>query len=94
MPLEELRNTVALIDKEIIALIARRQKAAREIGVIKHREGLPIQDSGQREAVLERVLDAAVEQGIDPAAVQRIFSILIGMSEETQREFTGEGNLP
>ncbi|MBN1194065.1 MAG: chorismate mutase [Methanomicrobiaceae archaeon] len=94
MSLEELRNTVALVDREIIALIARRQESAREIGVIKHREGLPIHDPGQREAVLERVLDTAVEQGIDPVAVQRIFTILIGMSEETQREYTGEGNLP
>jgi chorismate mutase len=94
MSLEELRNTVALVDREIITLIARRQKAAREIGVIKHREGLPIQDPGQREAVLDRVLDATVEHGIDPAAVQQIFTILIRMSEETQREYTGEGNLP
>jgi len=94
MSLEELRTTVALVDGEIIALIARRQEAAREIGAIKHREGLPIHDPGQQEAVLERVLDAAVEQGIDPVAVQRIFTILIGMSEETQREYSGEGNLP
>ncbi len=40
------------------------------------------------------VFNQAVESKIDPVAVQKIFEILIAMSEDRQRECSGEGNLP
>ncbi|NYT05388.1 MAG: chorismate mutase [Methanomicrobiales archaeon] len=94
MSLEELREGMAAVDRDIIALIARRQEYAKEIGRIKHRSGLPVRDEAQREEVLRRALDAAVEAGIDPTAVETIIAVLLDMSEERQREFAGEGNLP
>jgi chorismate mutase len=44
--------------------------------------------------VLESAFELAVEYKIDPVAVQKIFEILIAMSEDRQRDFSGEGNLP
>jgi chorismate mutase len=94
MSLEEERLSIAKIDAKIIAFIAKRQESARRIALIKHQEGLPVHDDAQVEEVLGRVFDEAVEHGVDPVSVQRIFEILIVMSEERQREFSGEGNLP
>jgi chorismate mutase len=94
MTLDEYRRTLAALDEQIIDLVAERQKIAAEIGRIKHRDVLPINDEVQRALVLGRVFDSAVEHKINPVSVQQIFEILIDMSEERQHECAGEGNLP
>jgi chorismate mutase len=79
---------------EIIRLIAQRQKLAGKIAQIKIAHSLPIHDENRASGVLESVFDQAVESRIDPVSVQKIFEILIAMSEERQRECAGDGNLP
>ena len=55
---------------------------------------MPIHDQHRTEKVLESVFEQAVEFRIDPVAVQKIFEMLIAMSEDRQRECSGDGNLP
>jgi chorismate mutase len=55
---------------------------------------MPIHDQDRTEKVLESVFEQAVESRIDPVAVQKIFEMLIAMSEDRQRECSGDGNLP
>ncbi len=90
----ELRAEIDRIDLSIVDLIAERQALAGRMARAKHAEGVPVRDAARRKAVLDRAFDRAVEQGVDPMAVQQVFELLIGMSEERQREFLGEGNLP
>lgn len=94
MPIEALRGEVSRIDREIIRLIAKRQQVASQIARVKHTGGLPIHDEARTREVLNYAFEYAVEQKINPVSVQEIFSILIQMSEERQRERTGDGNLP
>ncbi|MDI6867254.1 chorismate mutase [Methanoculleus sp.] len=94
MSLDAVRNEIRVIDEKIIDLIAERQNLAAEVARIKREMGLPLRDEAQRRAVLDRVFTYAVESRIDPVAVRRIFEILVEMSEERQRECSGDGNLP
>lgn len=94
MTLEKVRSEISATDREIVRLIARRQELAEQIIRIKIHEGIPVHDERRTARVLDAVFSQAVEQKIDPVAVQEIFRILIAMSEERQREFSGEGNLP
>ena len=94
MTLEKVRSEISATDREIVRLIARRQELAEQIIRIKIQEGIPVHDERRTAKVLDAVFSQAVEQKIDPVAVQEIFRILIAMSEERQREFSGEGNLP
>jgi chorismate mutase len=94
MPIEGLRAEISRIDDEIIDLIARRQKLAAKIAQVKMNEGLPIHDEKRTHVVLENTFNTAVEKNINPVMVNKIFEILIEMSEERQRECSGEGNLP
>jgi chorismate mutase len=94
MPVAALREEISVIDAQIIALIAERQKLARKIAQAKFNEGLPIHDEERTRQVLEDAFNMAVEQKINPVLVREIFSVLIAMSEERQRECSGEGNLP
>ncbi len=94
MSLDHVRGEISKLDREIIALIAKRQELAGKVAEIKIREGIAIHDGKQSQKVLATVFDRAVESRIDPVAVQKIFEILIAMSEERQRECSGDGNLP
>jgi chorismate mutase len=94
MTLEKVRADISKTDTEIIRLIARRQELAERIARIKSKDKLPVHDEHRTGLVLDAVFDQAVERKIDPVAVQEIFRILIAMSEERQREFSGDGNLP
>ncbi len=92
--LEELRDEIDRIDAEIIELVGRRQDSAGRIARLKYTGHLPIRDEERRREVLNRAFDRAVERGVDPTAVQRLFEVLVEMSEARQRGCTGEGNLP
>jgi chorismate mutase len=94
MPMDALRSEINKIDLQIIDLIAERQKIAGKIAQVKTNEGLPIHDGKRTREILEASFNAAVEKNINPVYVQKVFEILIEMSEERQRECSGEGNLP
>ena len=94
MSLDKVRAEISEVDARIIRLIAQRQQLAGKVAQIKIAEGMPIHDQDRTEKVLESVFEQAVESRIDPVAVQKIFEMLIAMSEERQRGYSGDGNLP
>ena len=94
MSLDTVRAEISRVDTEIIRLIAQRQKLAEKIARIKITKGMPIHDQDRTANVLESVFNQAVESRIDPVSVQKIFEMLIAMSEDRQRSCSGEGNLP
>ncbi len=94
MPIDALRAEINGIDEHIIDLIAKRQQIAARMAQAKMAEGLPVRDEKRTREVLEHTYNYAVEKGIDPLSVQKIFGLLIAMSEEKQKECQGDGNLP
>lgn len=56
MKLEDWRKEIDGIDGEIISLLNRRAKAAREIGRIKAKAGLPIIDLERESEVLRNII--------------------------------------
>ena len=94
MSLDAVRAEITKVDTRIIRLIAERQQLAGEIARIKISEGLAIHDQERTAQVLNAVFEQSVEARIDPVAVQKIFEMLIAMSEDRQRECSGDGNLP
>ena len=94
MSLDAVRREISEVDAGIIRLIAERQKLAGKVARIKIEKRLPVHDGARTATVLKSVFEQAVESKIDPVAVQKIFEILISMSEDRQRECAGDGNLP
>jgi chorismate mutase len=94
MSLEQVRSEISRVDAGIIRLIAERQELADRVAQIKHKNRIAIHDKKRTAEVLSSVFDQAVERKMDPVAVQKIFEILIAMSEDRQKELTDEGNLP
>jgi len=94
MSLELVRSEISRVDAGIIRLITERQELADRVAQIKIKNGIAIHDERRSAEVLSSVFDQAVESRIDPVAVQKIFEILIAMSEDRQKECSGDGNLP
>lgn len=90
MSLDTVRADITRVDTEIIRLIAQRQELALKIAQIKSKERIPIHDERRAGAVLESVVNQAEKNRIDPVAVRKIFEILIAMSEDRQRECSGD----
>lgn len=84
MHLDELRNEIGRLDRQILQLVAQRISVARDIGRMKQEQGLPVRNLEVEERVLERHLNTAMELGLNPRAVREISRILIQEAIEEQ----------
>ncbi len=96
--LEELRDELGTIDKELLALIRRRQETALRIGEAKSSAGRATRDYAQEAEVLRRAMDKADEVGLDRKIAKSLMLLLIRSSLSAQeqdrvsRSDGGEGN--
>lgn len=84
MEIEDLRRDLAELDRELIALVARRLELARAVGELKDREGRALRDFTQEREVLERARRTAEEVGVAPGLAEEILALLIRSSLATQ----------
>lgn len=86
MTLEELRDEIREIDRELVELIARRTYVADSIAQVKEAEGLPTVDETQEQRVMDRAGENADHFDVDPNLVKAIFRLLIELNKVEQRE--------
>jgi len=87
MNIQELRNEIDSIDEAIVGLLNRRAAAAKNIGIIKAKAGLPVFDRSRESEVLRRVRDAS--EGIfGDSAIEQIFAEIMLESRRLQRSVT------
>jgi chorismate mutase/prephenate dehydrogenase len=94
--LDRLRGELGAIDKEILALVAKRQATAIKIGQQKRALGLPTRDFRQEKDVVQRARAAAVEHGLLPELGEELVLALIRGSLTVQEQdivaSSGEGS--
>jgi len=86
MSLEELREEIESIDREIVDLIARRTYVAETIAEVKDERGMATTDEGQEQAVMDRAGRNAEAFDVEPNLVKAIFRLLIELNKVEQRE--------
>ncbi len=86
MDLEDLREEIQGIDRDIVELIARRTYVADSIAHVKEARGLPTTDEKQEERVMERAGENAEHFDVDSNLVKAIFRLLIELNKVEQRE--------
>lgn len=84
--LSQLRSTVRDLDRQILALVARRLETSRKIGQQKSQLGLPIRDFKVEVEVMARARRSAEEFGFDGNIAERVLEILISSAVQTQVE--------
>ncbi|WP_430504791.1 chorismate mutase [Haloparvum sp. PAK95] len=86
MTLDELREEIEDIDREIVELIARRTYVADTVAQVKEERDLPTTDESQEEAVMDRAGENAKQFDVDENLVKAIFRLLIELNKVEQRE--------
>ncbi|OIB56837.1 chorismate mutase [Natrialba sp. SSL1] len=86
MDLEELREEIQTIDREIVELIAQRTYVADTIAAVKDEKDLPTTDEKQEEQVMDRAGRNAEQFDVDANLVKAIFRLLIELNKVEQRE--------
>ncbi|MFC6973423.1 chorismate mutase [Halomicroarcula sp. GCM10025709] len=86
MSLEELRDEIRAIDREIVEKIAQRTYVADTIAQVKDEQGLPTTDEAQEQAVMDRAGENAERFDVDANLVKATFRLLIELNKVEQRE--------
>ena len=84
MSLDELRNNLSAVDKQLLELIAERQRLVGEIGRNKLTSGTGTRDYAREKDVLEMGRNQAAGLGIDPDLAENILRQLIRSSLASQ----------
>ncbi|MFC6757811.1 MULTISPECIES: chorismate mutase [Haloarcula] len=86
MSLDELREEIRTIDREIVEKIAQRTYVADTIAQVKEEQGLPTTDESQEQAVMDRAGENAERFDVDANLVKATFRLLIELNKVEQRE--------
>ncbi|MGB5258554.1 MAG: prephenate dehydrogenase/arogenate dehydrogenase family protein [Woeseiaceae bacterium] len=96
MSLEELRQNLSAVDRQLVELIAERQKLVARIGKSKQSSGAGTRDYAREKDVLNMGREQAIELGVDPDLVESMLQQLILTSLESQERdrviAEGKGN--
>lgn len=80
MDLSKLRESIDRIDRQIIALLAERQSVVAEVALAKLTAASPLRDRGREEQLLLKLREIAVEGGLDPHQIERLYRVVMDMS--------------
>jgi chorismate mutase/prephenate dehydrogenase len=86
MTLEDLRKRLSEVDRELIGLIAARQKIVAEIGAHKIQNSVPTRDYEREREVLKGAHEQARAHGLEPELAEQIMEILIRASLTHQEQ--------
>ena len=80
-----MRLSIDMIDRDLVRLLASRHRLAMDIGRMKAERGMPVRIPDRERELLDIIRAEAVEQGLEPDEVERIFSIVLEQSRAAQR---------
>ncbi len=92
MALAQLRKRLSEVDRELVALVAARQKIVAEIASHKIQNAVPTRDYEREREVLKGAQSQARELGLEPELAEEIMRLLIRASlthQEQQRVAAG-----
>jgi chorismate mutase/prephenate dehydrogenase len=84
MKLDELRSELSAVDRQLIGLVAERQRLVSAIGRSKQSSGAGTRDYAREKDVLDMGREQAEQLGIDPDLVESILQQLIRSSLASQ----------
>ena len=83
--LEALRDEIHALDAELLETVARRLDVAREIGLVKEKDGLQVRDIAREKMVIAEYVRKAISLGIDEDIACRLAGTLIEGSIKVQK---------
>jgi chorismate mutase / prephenate dehydrogenase len=86
LTLDELRERVSEIDRQMISLVAERKAVSEEVARVKRATGRPTRDYERERDVILGVRAMATERGVSPELAEQLLRLLIRSSLTTQEQ--------
>ncbi|MFB6158301.1 MAG: chorismate mutase [Candidatus Nanohalobium sp.] len=86
MSLDEYREEIDRINREIAELIGERMDVVQKVGEYKKEHGMDIKDEGREETVKEQFADVFRENDLPGEKGRELAEMLIGMAVEEEEE--------
>ncbi|MBW3023246.1 chorismate mutase [Candidatus Woesearchaeota archaeon] len=86
MDIPEIRKAIDAVDKELLAIIAKRMELAAAVGKIKKEKNMQIQDAAREAQIIETKKNLAKKYKLNPEMVEKIFGLLLEDSRRIQQE--------
>lgn len=83
--LQELREALESMDRQLLTLLGQRMKMVERVAVAKIQTAYPFRDQGREELVIQRVRQLAVELSLDAHAVESLYRLIMEMSISHQQ---------
>ena len=84
--LEDLRQRMNELDRQLIQLVAERKALSEEVARVKHATGKPTRDYEREREVIMGVRAAAAERGVSGELAEQLLRLLIRSSLTTQEQ--------
>lgn len=88
--LQDLRDTLDLIDTNIVLLLTERQALVKQIGVLKKKRGLKIVDRKRERKILRKQVGIARSLGLDEEFTGDLFHAIFNLARSTQKGDIGK----
>jgi len=75
--LDEYRTQIDGVDRQIVELLNKRAAIVQRIGSVKKEAGLPVTAPAREQQVLDQVVKAGKTGPLPPAAVRRIYEVIL-----------------
>jgi chorismate mutase-like protein len=82
--IQELRQSIDLLDRQLVELVAERLRLVMQVGEVKRQGGLEIYDPERERELLERVAEVAPAP-LEPEMARRIFRCIIQESRNLEQ---------
>ena len=82
--LEELRERIRAVDRELVTLVGERRDLVLEIGEAKTVLGLPVLDPTQEAKVVRRAAEIARDLGVDEELTRDVIWRIMASAREVQ----------
>lgn len=85
--LQGLREALEQIDHRLLRLLRERMNLVEGVAEAKLGSAWPFRDPAREDRLLLRLRQAAVEEGLDPHEVERLYRVILDMSVAHQQAF-------
>ena len=90
MKLEEIRNEIDAIDKELVSLFIRRMNCSAEVAEYKKENNMPVLDASRERALLNKISDLSGEEYEEYS--RTLYSTILSLSRSYQHKASNESS--
>jgi chorismate mutase len=87
--IKQLRKKIDEVDEQILQSLSERVEICRSIGLVKEKNGLPIQDFPRENDVYAHIREKAADLGLGSSYVEAIYRQIVSMCSAVQDSEVG-----